>query len=66
MAGNTRGKIKEKLEGCHRNCDWIQVHLASVVVLIKEHNPTLTKTIETLAEANKVFDESVQAVYSRI
>lgn len=66
MAGNTRGKIKEKLVGCHKNCDWIQVHLAAVVILIQEHNPKLKKTIETLVEANKVFDDSIQAVYGQI
>lgn len=66
MAGNTRGKIKEHLEGCHRNMDWQLVHLEKVVALIKDHNPKLTETIVTLAQATKTLDESIQAVYGMI
>lgn len=66
MAGNTRGKIKEHLEGCHRNMDWQMVHLEKVVVLIKDHNPKLTEAIKSLFNATKILDESVQAVYGQI
>lgn len=66
MAGNTRGKLKEHLEGCHRNMDWQMVHLEKCMVLIKEHNPKLKATIQSLFDATKILDESVQAVYGLI
>ena len=66
MAGNTRGKIKEHLQGCHRNMDWQMVHLDKVVVLIKDHNPKLTEAIKALHAATHTLDESVQAVYGLI
>ena len=66
MAGNTRGKIKEHLEGCHRNLDWILNHLDITLELIKEHNPKLTKSITANAKVAKLLDESLQKVYSLI
>jgi len=35
MAGNTRGKIKEHLEGVHRNLDWCLHHLVQSATLIE-------------------------------
>lgn len=66
MAGNTRGKIKEHLEGVHRNFDWADVHLEKTLVLIQEHNPKLTEGIHAVKEAIKVLDETVQGVYGQI
>jgi len=66
MAGNTRGKIKEHLEGCHRNNDWQLAHLEKVVALIQEHNPKLTKAITAAAKMVKIVDDSLQKVYSLI
>lgn len=34
MAGNTRGKLKEHMEGIHRNFDWIVHHINSCLQLI--------------------------------
>jgi len=66
MAGNTRGKIKEHLEGVHRNFDWTIVHLDKTLVLIQEHNPKLSQGIEALQKAVVALDEQVQGVYSKI
>ena len=66
MAGNTRGKIKEHLEGCHRNYEWIKVHLETTLVLIQEHNPNLKDGIKAVAKANAMLDESLQKIYSVI
>jgi len=35
MSGNTRGKLKEHLEGVHRNIDWCLHHLAKSATLIE-------------------------------
>ena len=66
MAGNTRGKIKEHLEGCHRNFDWIRVHLQKTVILIDEHNPKLTIGIEALAKGVQSLDDLAQGIYGKI
>lgn len=66
MAGNTRGKIKEHLEGIHRNCDWQIYHIQTVLELIEDKNPTLTKSMKTLAESCKAVDEFNQLIYSKI
>ena len=66
MAGNTRGKLKEQFEGCHRNSEWIKQHLTTSLVLIKEHHPHLAKSIETLAEGCKTLDELAMNIYSRL
>lgn len=34
MAGNTRGKLKEHLEGIHRNLDWAVQHCNKSLALI--------------------------------
>jgi hypothetical protein len=35
MSGNTRGKLKEHLEGIHRNFDWILHHVGESLTLIE-------------------------------
>jgi len=34
MAGNTRGRLKEKFEGVHRNLDWSTRHINEALGLI--------------------------------
>ena len=34
MAGNTRGKLKEHLQGIHRNCEWSISHVNKSLTLI--------------------------------
>jgi len=66
MAGNTRGKIKERLEGIHRNSDWQIYHIQMILELIEDKNPELTKQMTTLAESCKALDEFSQLIYSKI
>ncbi|KKN15632.1 hypothetical protein LCGC14_0984190 [marine sediment metagenome] len=66
MAGNTRGKLKEKFEGVHRNCDWSIKHCQEALALIGDKNPALTKAITSLGEGIKILDELAQDVYSKI
>jgi len=66
MAGNTRGKIKEHLEGVHRNCDWQTHHLETVLNLIADKNPELTKSVTTLAKSIEAVDEFSKLIYSKI
>ena len=66
MAGNTRGKIKEHLEGIHKNCEWQSYHCERLLVLIMEKNPTLKESITKLAETITVIDTFAQSIYSKV
>lgn len=66
MAGNTRGKLKEKFEGVHRNFEWSKKHLAEALELIKEHNPKLSDGIKELVAGIEMLDELSLQVYAKI
>ena len=66
MAGNTRGKLKEKFEGVHRNFEWTKQHLADSLLLIKEHNPKLSAAIKSLADGVNTLDELAQGIYAKL
>lgn len=66
MAGNTRGRLKERFEGVHRNFEWSKTHLAAALILIKDHRPNLSESIESLAEGINTLDELAQNIYARL
>lgn len=66
MAGNTRGKIKEHLEGMHKNCDWQLHHCEQLLVLIQEKHPTLTESVKTLAKSVSAIDDFTMSIYAKI
>jgi len=66
MAGNTRGKIKEHLEGIHRDFDWVEDHCDKIVALVDGRNAPLTNAMETLHKEIKILDKLVQGLYSKI
>lgn len=66
MAGNTRGKIKEHLEGLHRNHEWQLDHSQKILDLIAGRNPKLTEAIESYAHEIQELDKLVLALYSTI
>lgn len=66
MAGNDRGKLKEKLEGIHKNADWIIVHSAAALEIIKDQNPTLQAAFTAFATLAKIIDDSASQVWQKI
>lgn len=66
MASNTRGRIKERFEGIHKNFEWVKEHCAQCLKLIADKNPSMTKGIESLGEGVKALDDIAQDIYSRI
>lgn len=66
MAGNTRGKLKEKFESIHRNFEWIKKHLNESVVMIQDHKPNLSESIKMLGNGIEIFDELAQDIYARL
>ncbi len=66
MASNTRGRIKERFVGIHKNFDWIQEHCSQSLSLIADKNPKMTKAIEALAKGTKTLDDLARDIYHKI
>jgi len=66
MASNTRGRIKERFEGIHKNFDWVQEHCSQCLSLIADKNPAMTKAVKALGDGTKALDELAQNIYSTI
>jgi len=66
MASNTRGRIKERFEGIHKNFDWITEHCSQCLTLIADKNPTMAEAVKSLAEGAKTLDELARDIYHKI
>jgi len=66
MASNTRGRIKERFEGIHKNFDWVIEHCQQCLKLIADKNPDMAKAVEALGEGTKTLDKLAQDIYSTI
>jgi len=66
MASNTRGRIKERFEGIHKDFDWVQEHCAQCLILISDKNPAMTEAVKALNEGTKTLDDLAQQIYSTI
>jgi len=66
MAGNDRGKLKEHLEGIHRNYDWVVAHCTMMLGIIGEQKPDLSAAIKALGEQTKILDDLSNNIYSTL
>ena len=66
MARNTRGKLKEELEGIHRNCEWIKQHCEKSLSLLPDGYETLTESFEGLIQITEQLDNFAQSVYAKV
>ncbi|GAI16092.1 unnamed protein product [marine sediment metagenome] len=66
MASNTRGRIKERFEGIHKDFDWVLEHCSQCLTLIADKNPAMTKAIDALARGTKTLDELARDIYHKI
>lgn len=66
MAGNTRGRLKERFEGIHKNYDWVIAHCQESLALIEDKNPKLSEAIKSLADGTQLLDELAQKVYATL
>ncbi len=66
MARNTRGKLKENLEGVHRNCEWIKQHCDKSLLILPDGYETLKASFEGLIEINEQLDKFAQLIYSKV
>ncbi len=66
MAGNTRGRIKEHLEGMHKNCDWLRQHVIDTTDLIQDKNPKLSEAMTGIGVVADQLDELIKGLYATI
>lgn len=66
MAGNTRGKLKEHLEGIHRNFEWVLDHVTKSLTLIQDKHADLSDTLLSLGEAVEELDKLTKGIYEKI
>lgn len=66
MPSHTRGKIKEHLEGVHRNCESTKLHCAKSLGLIADKSPEWSEAFGAIVALTNNLDELAQAFYSRI
>jgi len=66
MAGNTRGKLKENLEGVHRNCEWIKSHIQKSLQLLPDGYDQLETAFISLDKITDQLDEFAGDLYSHI
>lgn len=73
MAGNTRGRLKERFEGVHRNLDWSIEHCKQSLILLEqlptpysESTKSLITAITALGKTLMTTDSLAQGIYSKI
>lgn len=66
MAGNRRGRLKERFEGIHKNFEWVKEHCKQCLNLIKDDNPELSKAIKSLVKGTETLDSLAQDIYSKL
>ena len=64
MAGNARGKIKEELEGMHRNLDWLNVHVQKIKGLLGDTHPEIHTMLDGLYAEFSTIDENLMHLYA--
>lgn len=66
MAGNARGKLKEEMEGIHKNLDWVSVHAQKGKLLLGDTHPELHELFDNLILASTTMDEIAANIYSHL
>jgi len=66
MASNTRGRLKERFGGIHKNYDWVTEHCNQCLILIGDKNPKLTEAIVSISEGTKIMDDMLQKLYATL
>jgi hypothetical protein len=73
MAGNTRGRLKERFEGVHKNLDWSIEHCKQSLILLEalpaphtESTKSLITAITALGQHLMTTDKLVLGIYEKI
>ena len=66
MGSNTRGKIKEHLEGMHKNLEGYKAHCEGCLALIQDKNETAKQLITNLLAINDQLDDFTLLAYAKM
>lgn len=66
MASNTRGRLKERFEGIHKNFDWVTEHCTQCLILIADKKPKLSEAVTALGKGVEALDKLAQDIYSKL
>lgn len=66
MSGNARGKLKEEMEGIHKNLDWAGVHAQKGKAILGNTHPELHVMFDNIILAVQTIDEIAADIYSRL
>lgn len=67
MASGTRAKLREELEGIHKNTEWIKSHVVQCMAKIpKEGYDQLNQGLALLSQMNAELDKLAQSLYQSI
>ncbi len=64
MSGNARGKLKEEMEGIHKNLDWVKVHSGKAKIILGETHPELHQYFDGLIAEMEVLDTIAAGIYA--
>ena len=66
MAGNARGKLKEEMEGIHKNLDWVSVHSQKAKMILGDTHPEMHEMFDNMIKAVTTLDELAAEIYSHL
>jgi len=66
MSGNARGKLKEEMEGIHRNIDWVRVHAAKGKLLLDGTHPEIDAMFDALIAEMDTLDTLTLRLYATL
>jgi len=66
MSGNARGKLKEEMEGIHRNLDWVRVHAGKGKDLLGGTHPEISELFDALICEMDVLDDLTLRLYATV
>lgn len=66
MSGNARGKLKEEMEGIHRNLDWVRVHAAKGKALLDGTHPEIASLFDALIAEMDTLDTLTLHLYATL
>ena len=66
MPGGTRSKLREELEGIHKNTEWIKAHCVKGLALLPPTYKQLITGFATITELNVELDKLAKSLYDAI
>jgi len=66
MPNSRRAKLREELEGIHKNTEWIKNHCVKCLAMLPPEYKQLITAFAAVSEMNAELDKLAQSLYSSI